>query len=62
MKLGNEETDVPLFLRTEETLSQPWDLSASDAINELRNQLFKHAAELTASIDQQFLGTRQNTE
>jgi uncharacterized protein len=62
MKLGNKETDVPLFLRTEETLSQPWDLSASDAINELRNQLFKHAAELTASIDQQFLGTRQTTE
>lgn len=55
-KLGNKDEKVPLFLRTEEILSQPWDLAAEDSINELKGELFDRSAGLSAFLENHFLG------
>jgi Fe-S-cluster containining protein len=55
LKLGNLDFDVPLFLRTEEVLSQPWDLNGSDSVLELRDKLFQQSANLSSYLETHFL-------
>ncbi len=59
LKLGNLDFDVPLFLRTEEVLSQPWDLNGSDAVLKLREKLFQQSAELSSFLETHFLDETQ---
>jgi Fe-S-cluster containining protein len=54
-KLGNNDEDVPLFLRTEEILSQPWDLTADESINQAKDELFDQSARLSAFLENHFL-------
>lgn len=54
-KLGSHDEEVPLFLRTEEILSQPWDLTADDSVNRLRDTLFDRSAQLSAFLENHFL-------
>jgi len=54
-KLGNTDEDIPLFLRTEEILSQPWDLAADENINLLKDELFDRSAKLSAFLENHFL-------
>ena len=55
LKLGNFDFDVPLFLRTEEVLSQPWDLNGPDSVLELRDKLFQQSATLSSYLETHFL-------
>ena len=55
VKLGNLDVGVPLFLRTEEVLSQPWDLDGPDSVLELRDQLFQQSADLSSFLETHFL-------
>ena len=61
-KLGNLDFNIPLFLRTEEVLSQPWDLNGSDTILELRDKLYQQSADLSACIETHFLSEDANNE
>lgn len=55
LKLGNLDLDVPLFFRTEEVLSQPWDLDGPDLVLELRDKLFQQSANLSSYLETHFL-------
>ena len=55
MKLGTLDFDIPLFFRTEEVLSQPWDLNGPESILELRDKLYQQSAELSSYLETHFL-------
>ena len=55
LKLGNLDFDIPLFFRTEEVLSQPWDLNGPDSILALRDKLYQQSAELSSYLETNFL-------
>ena len=60
--LGNLDVHVPLFLRTEEVLSQPWDLDGPDSVLELRDELFQQSADLSSFLETHFLSEEEAQE
>jgi hypothetical protein len=62
LKLGNLDVHVPLFLRTEEVLSQPWDLDGPDSVLELRDELFQQSADLSSFLETHFLSEEEAQE